>query len=719
MVTAHSIMHTIVLIIKSFFRKIFGKPYLTAARVLSLLLLLSITLLFYISIAHVNIKIIEGEPSPATIVSEIDFLWVDEDQSDKIITDRINSAPAIFVLDPDIENQQIRKIDSDLDSVIGAFQKKDENPYQKIVKIWGIPEQFSIYSFDQTKMIALKSICKEILASLYERGIFRTDNPVSAITNYEIRRKSDNILVDKQKTILFKDSGKFLESYIRKTIDADEQYIAMALYITNNYISENIWYDAEITMRNRDSIRQNFIPEKMLISKGELLCSKGQVVVKKNVLMVNAMYASLKRMAFIRIVGLIFFLAIVWVITKRYLISFHQAEFKSAQMMIILTGLFFIILVGLFSRLFPLEYTYMFPYIAFPIMSYYVFRTKFTLISGLIFSLVFMMFYTDPRFAFLHALTTIFFLIHAVRLRTRIPSVKIFLITYVFSLATSLVVDTAFIGKVPSLPIISIRCMISVFFGFIVGYGFLFIYEKLSDITSEIRLKELLDMNQPLLKELMNHAPGTYRHSIIVAELSEEACKHINADPLLAKVGGLYHDVGKIRRPDYYIENQMLGQNKHDALPPLMSVRILKNHVADADAKLRQYGFGKRIRDIVREHHGKSLIKFFYTKALKNTRKEDIIEQYFRYDGPIPSSKEAAVVFLADKAEAVSRVMVNASIVSLAERINKLITEALEDGQLDNAPLTLAELKIVENSFMRYFRGLLHKRIEYPDIGKE
>jgi len=212
----------------------------------------------------------------------------------------------------------------------------------------------------------------------------------------------------------------------------------------------------------------------------------------------------------------------------------------------------------------------------------------------------------------------------------------------------------------------------------------------------------------------MNVASGTYRHSIIVSEISEEAAKEIDADSILAKVGGLYHDIGKIKRSNYFIENQLLGPNKHDSLLPIMSVRIIKNHVDDGVKIAQKYGLANKIIDIIKEHHGTSLIKFFYRKAKKES-KEEIEEKFFRYNGPKPKTKESAIIFLADKVEAVARVLIDSPFHHLKERIDKIFKEAIEDGQLDNSNLTLKELDKIKISFIEYFKSNLHKRIEYPE----
>ncbi len=714
--------HSLVDVVKFFIATYLLPPQVTKIKFITAIFYCGVIFLFYTSVVHKRIPLIIGEAASDTIVSTVEFTWIDEEQAEQAIRERLSSAPSVFMLDDSVYDKQIALLDKDLVEAHEALrQQKNASRFQAIITLWEpLTDKSVVYSLDTAMLTAIEPICKNILLTLYERGVASNEVKSNFFSGLvEIRRKSDNILVRKDTIVNYKEIDSFLNDYISQSIEADYRYVELTKYIVKKYITDNVYFSSELTQKNNEMIRKNYLPDRLYIRKGELLCSKGQVVDKKMYLKVQGMYMELRKMLVVRIIGFSLFLAFLFIIIRHYLRVYHESQYSMARSMLLFTGFMFILMLGFFSRIFPTGYLYMFPYLGFLLLIFFVFKAEFTLFSSLVFSVGLMIFHADPRFALMHVISTVFFLVYASHFRSRIPSLRTVIITYIITFAAATMLDTAFSGVISSLSLMAFRTAVSVLGSFVVGYVLLYVYEKTADITSDMRLNELLDMNHPLMKELMGHAPGTYRHSIIVSELAEEACKQIHADALLAKVGALYHDVGKIRRPDYFIENQMLGVNKHDALPPLMSVRILKNHVTDAEIKLRQYGFGKRIRDIVREHHGKSLIRYFYTKAMKNTRKEDVIEHYFRYDSPLPSTKESAVVFLADKTEAVSRVLSNTSIITLGERIHRLISDALEDGQLDNAPITIAELTIIEASFIQYFRGMMHKRIDYPEILKD
>ena len=235
-------------------------------------------------------------------------------------------------------------------------------------------------------------------------------------------------------------------------------------------------------------------------------------------------------------------------------------------------------------------------------------------------------------------------------------------------------------------------------------------------ITTDIKLVELSNTNLPLLRRLAFEAPGTFQHSLMVANLAKEGCEAIGADPVLAYTAGLYHDVGKVLRPDYFVENQRPGHNRHDKLLPSMSALILINHVKDGLELARQNNLPRVIEDAILQHHGTRLIKFFYSKAQeqKDLDATDVAEEKYRYPGPEPQSKVMGVLMIADAVEAASRTLVEPSTVKIRGLIRTIVDDCLQDGQLDHTDLTLADLRTVSESFQRVLSNIFHQRIDYP-----
>jgi len=256
----------------------------------------------------------------------------------------------------------------------------------------------------------------------------------------------------------------------------------------------------------------------------------------------------------------------------------------------------------------------------------------------------------------------------------------------------------------------------------ILAFGLVPLFESFFGITTDLSLIELLDYDQPLLKKLMEDAPGTHTHSVKVGTLAESCANAIGARALLCRVGSYYHDIGKIKKPEYYAENQT-GENKHDSITPYMSAKILKQHVTDGLALADEYGLPNIVKDFIETHHAKNRMEFFYKKALEKDSKVD--ENEFRYPGPKPSSKETGIVMLAEAIEAQANSLKNPTLEKFESMIDKAIRSRLEDGQLDECPLTMEDLQKIKgrrdskHGLLPVLSGLYHSRPEYPSKDDE
>ncbi len=250
----------------------------------------------------------------------------------------------------------------------------------------------------------------------------------------------------------------------------------------------------------------------------------------------------------------------------------------------------------------------------------------------------------------------------------------------------------------------------------IVAVGSLPFWENMFEANTPLRLMELTNPNNELLRKLMIEAPGTYHHSLIVANLAETAVYDIGGNTALARAGAYYHDVGKLRYPQFFAENQS-GHNPHDELPPEKSAKIITGHTKGGLELAERYKLPPVVRDMIVEHHGNSLVKFFYFKALKLYGAENVNEADYRYQGRIPSSRESAVVMLADTVEAAVRSMLgHGKTMEEAEAaVKNLMKDKLDDGQLNNSGLTLNELETIRLAFLKVFHGMYHERVSYPE----
>lgn len=253
----------------------------------------------------------------------------------------------------------------------------------------------------------------------------------------------------------------------------------------------------------------------------------------------------------------------------------------------------------------------------------------------------------------------------------------------------------------------------------LITYGLLLLFERVFRVTTDLRLAELADFNHPVLLELSEKAPGTFHHSVTIGNLAEAAAEAISANSILAKVGGYYHDIGKMLKPEYFIENQVGPHNRHNRLKPRMSALIISAHVREGIELGRERGIPEAVLDFIPQHHGTTRISFFFDKALKQAvkkpTKDGVREEDFLYPGPKPQTKESGIVMLADSVEATTRTIVDLTPQKLESAIDNMIKHRFMEGQLDECELTLRDLTKIKEGFLKILLGIHHHRIKYPD----
>lgn len=275
--------------------------------------------------------------------------------------------------------------------------------------------------------------------------------------------------------------------------------------------------------------------------------------------------------------------------------------------------------------------------------------------------------------------------------------------------------------KLTILSLLQNYCLVmgSVFISVLLTMFLLPVFERLFDITTDMTLVELADMNHPILKRLSIEAAGTYNHSVLVGNLAESAALKIGANALLARVASYYHDIGKIAKADYFVENCLtLNDSRHLGLEPSASANIILDHVKDGVELAQKNNLPKVIQDVIIQHHGNSTVSFFYEKALEQDPDKHVQEQDFRYPGPVPQTREAAIIMLADSVEAAARSLGTSSPDLLRELVNRIIKDKFVTSQLDQSDLTLRDLDEIVEGFMPVLQGIFHSRIEYPSRDK-
>jgi putative nucleotidyltransferase with HDIG domain len=248
--------------------------------------------------------------------------------------------------------------------------------------------------------------------------------------------------------------------------------------------------------------------------------------------------------------------------------------------------------------------------------------------------------------------------------------------------------------------------------------GILPLVERCFGVVTDVSLVELANSGHPLLQELIRRAPGTYTHSMTVATLAETAAEAIRANVLLARVGSYFHDIGKMLKPHYFIENQT-GENRHDSLEPALSTLVIIGHVKDGMALAQQFGLPRPVADLIQQHHGTTLVEYFYREALRMHEGPNTagLESAFRYPGPKPQTREAGIIMLADAVESSSRALSTPTPGSLSKLVHDILMKRLLDGQFEESGLTLTDLNRIEESLCKGLIAIFHARIKYPEPG--
>jgi hypothetical protein len=249
----------------------------------------------------------------------------------------------------------------------------------------------------------------------------------------------------------------------------------------------------------------------------------------------------------------------------------------------------------------------------------------------------------------------------------------------------------------------------------LLSYPLIFVFEKTFRFLSDATLFELSDTNQPLLRKLAEEAPGSFQHSLQVANLAEEAAREIGANNLLARTGALYHDIGKIAKSEFFIENHSEGFSPHDQIDPLKSSTIIIDHVREGVELAKKYKLPSLIIDFIQTHHGTSVAYYFYKKFLDKNPKSTDMEKSFTYSGPKPNSKETAIVMMADAVEASSRTLANYSEENIKELVERIIYIQEQDGQFSETPLTFKDISDIKSVFVKRLSNIYHARIAYPE----
>lgn len=674
-----------------------------------------------------------GTVAERDFVVDRDIIYIDEKATELKRQAARSLVPPIFRINEEITERSLAQFDSFREEFLKIMEQ--ENSVEKIflksqLTFPGvIDKESTALLVNHTLLSGLFDQARELLLVTLSRGVVNLgdrDNAPYGSGSIELWRWHEGRLEKEEypleEVLTLSNLNDFLD---QESSHFPDQETSLVRRLVEPFAKENSFLDAEQTSKHRQKAMDEVEGVVGNLVEGQVLVRRGDIVSEEIALQIRAVGKYSTTLNLNSIIGsaiyltLIFALA-VFLLNKKII----KTVLRRSQLIFLgTTGCFYLLLAALLSRSFQLPewlpLSIMLPTAAISIVAAITISTNLGIVFTLLISLLFLPLVKMDISSFLFSLLT-GVAGTAVVLKTE-KRIDLVWAGAFLALANSLILITLMFlkGYMPERLLVAVGSgILNGFFSGILSLGFIPIFEHALNAPTRFRLMELSDLNAPHLKKMLSHAPGTYSHSISVANLAESACNSIKANALLARVGAYYHDIGKIDQAEYFVENQK-SYNKHDELKPSLSVAVIKSHVKIGIEKAKELNLPNEIIDIIAQHHGKGVIKFFYNLALEKSSARKISSDDYSYPGTRPKSREAAVVMLADSVEAASRLLKKPNMVKLEKFVGDLIMEKLNNNELSESDLTLKDLENIKKSFIQILAGYFHSRLEYPKIKEE
>ncbi len=572
----------------------------------------------------------------------------------------------------------------------------------------------------------------EVLREIYKSGILpRSVETYEILEGKEELKKRTGNRVDRTpvKNIF---SEKTAYNVFFDTIQKMEEKYSESEEVLNalepdNYITWNLQYDAETTRREIDAITEDISDTRGIIQAGERIILEGEIVDNKKYQLLESLKASYEKergkginsymvpigKALLVLVFMLLLFTFLYIYRYDILNQFSKLSF-------LLLFLVAIVFITNFINTFPSLHIYLMPFAIFPIIVRTFFDSR-TAIFTLIIATILIGFYAPNNYEFVLVQVTAgivaVFSLNKMHRRAHLIMAAIWVfLTYaiVFS-ALEIIYEGTF--RSYNYEMLQWFALSSVLI--LLVYPLVFIFEKIFGFVSDVTLIELSDTNQPVLRKLAEEAPGTFQHSMQIANLSEEIILKIGGNPFLVRAGALYHDIGKVATPGFFIENQAVGINPHDKINYKQSAEIIIEHVKNGVKMARKYKLPEALIEFIATHHGTTKAKYFYLKHQEENQDKKIQDKGFIYPGPLPVSKEATVVMIVDGIEAASRAMKEKTRKNIEELVENMVEQKINDKQLEESELTFRDIKIIKETLLNKLMNIYHVRIEYPKEKKE
>lgn len=627
-----------------------------------------------------------------------------KDEVDTVATEKKKAEAAatvgpLYKHDLEIEQQSISEIEGffkRLDEMQGTLRAGEslsdaiKNTSLKLPVVLSV-RQYSAYQvLSQQDKLEFQKSCINIVNSIYEQGV----------TAEAVEKSREQININLQQT------------------QWNSELQEMGMAVLNSALKANLVLDTDAMQLARQKKEDEV--EDVIIKKNQKIVDEGEIITAE-------IYRKLETMNLINtentaetILPVFSSIVVVLLIFASVFLFFYSSNkkwhsLKKNEMVILFT--IYMIVVLLLRAMSEVPYFTLIPLSVFPMLVSLLISRRVALLLNCFVSIIgCFVFNGDVEFLLYFLLTGEFAALimrYAEKRKYVFPvAVCVAVINFISMMAVGLFFEKGYSqGLLYSSAYGAAAGLIAV----ILSIGSLPFWEAIFEANTPLRLLELTNPNNELLRRLMIEAPGTYHHSLIVANLAETAAYEIDANAALARVGAYYHDIGKLKSPLYFSENQA-GENPHDQMEPYSSTQIITAHTTAGVQMAKERGLPKAIINIIQEHHGNSLVKFFYYKALKQYGADNVKEQDYRYQSCVPQSREAAIVMMADTVEAAVRSMVGQgkSLDDVEEFIKMLIKDKLDDGQLDKSGLAISDLETIRKSFIEVFKGMYHNRVAYP-----
>lgn len=586
-------------------------------------------------------------------------------------------------------NKLFNKLSTELSSSRDENEKLSEIKKIDVFRLTD-DEYKVLLGIESTKVSEIKNIALQALEKAYKNNIGEND--------YEAIQKAKEYADDE---IEIYNLERSLEDTVKTIIYSQ--------------INSNLFIDTEKMEENIKEAEKNV--QKEIIKKNQIIVKEGEPVTERQIEILKELGLlnnGLTKSYAVSFISLFILVALILYIQYSYISKESPSVFKDNKLIILISSINIITL--LLTIGFNIISSYLIPIACGAMLMTILINHRVSLVVNLL-NLVFVSIIVgfNPSVIVISVISIILGSTALKKVQQRNDIIYSTLYMTVILLMVTLTIGMISSNNLKENLIQTGYTIIAVLLSGILAVGLLPFFESIFDVVTNIKLLELSNPNQPLMKKLLMEAPGTYHHSMMVANLAEAATESIGGNPVIARVGAYYHDIGKTKRPYFFGENQIGRENPHDKITPNLSALIILSHTKDGIELAKEHNIPQIIQDMIVQHHGTTLVKYFYYKVKNSSENpEEVNEEEFRYSGPIPNTKESGILMLADSVEASVRSIPEPTKGKIEEMVNNIINDKLNSKQLINCDLTLKDIEIIRKSFLKTLDGIYHHRVEYP-----